>query len=80
MRTALLGLIAAPLALVGASMPASAYPFSYYGYSSPYSSYYMLNGPGGYSGYGFGMGNMGMYTDNYGTTTCMAVGNSISCF
>ena len=80
MRTAILGLLAAPVALMAASAPASAYPFSSYSYSSPYSSYMMLNGPGGYSGFGYGTRNFGMYSDNYGTTTCMAVGNSVMCF
>jgi len=80
MRKALLALITAPLAAVSISAPANAYPWSYYGYSSPYSSYSMISGPGGYSGYGFGTSNMGMYSDNYGTTTCMAVGYSVMCF
>ena len=40
----------------------------------------MVNGPGGYSGYGFGSGNMGMYSDNYGTTTCVSAGYSVMCF
>lgn len=80
MRKALFGLIAAPLAALSISTPANAYPWSYYGYSSPYSSYSMISGPGGYSGYGFGTSTMGMYSDNYGTTTCMAVGNSVMCF
>ena len=80
MRTGMLSLLAAPLALMGASAPASAYPFSSYSYSSPYSSYMRLNGPGGYSGFGYGTRNFGMFSDNYGTTTCMAVGNSVMCF
>ena len=80
MRTTLLALFAAPLALLACSGAAQAYPWSYYGYSSPYSSFSMVNGPDGYSGYGFGTGNMGMYTDNYGTTTCTAVGNAVMCF
>jgi len=81
MRKALLGLLAAtPIALFAGTGAAEASPWSYYGYSSPYSSFSMVNGPGGYSGYGFGSGNIGMYTDNYGTTTCMAMGSSVMCF
>ena len=81
MRKALLAfLAAAPLSLLGAATPAHADSWNYYGYSTPYSNTMLVNGPGGYSGYGWGMGNMGMYSDNYGTTTCMAVGNSVMCF
>ncbi|MEI6031377.1 MAG: hypothetical protein WCQ20_09465 [Synechococcaceae cyanobacterium ELA739] len=81
MRKSLLGLLAAaPLALLSTTGMAQASPWSYYGYSSPSSSYMTINGPGGYSGYGFGSGNMGMYSDNYGTTTCMSTGYSIMCF
>ena len=81
MRRLLLALLAAvPLAALGSAPAAQAYPWSYYGYSSPSSSYYMLNGPGGYSGYGWGTRNMSTYSDNYGTTTCMAMGSSIMCF
>ncbi|NDG75536.1 MAG: hypothetical protein EBX49_09435 [Synechococcaceae bacterium WB8_1B_136] len=81
MRQSLLGLLAAvPLALLASQGSAQANPWSYYEYSSPYSSFSMLNGPGGYSGYGFATPTMGMYSDNYGTTTCMAVGSSIMCF
>ena len=81
MRQTLLGLlIASPIALFANLGSAKASPWSYYGYSSPYSSYSMISGPGGYSGFGFGTSSMGMYTDNYGTTTCMAVGSSVMCF
>ena len=80
MRAALLGLIAAPLAVIGASVPANASPFWYYSSSSPYSSYSLMSGPGGYSGFGYGTGNVGMYSDNYGTTTCARIGGSIMCF
>jgi len=73
-------LLLAPLALLASAPKAHAYPWSYYGYSSPYSSYYTISGPGGYSGFGYGSGNIGMYSDNFGTTTCFAIGNSISCF
>lgn len=80
MRTTLLALIAAPLAVLASSGSAQAYPWSYYEYNSPSSSFSMLNGPYGYSGYGFGTSTMGMYTDNYGTTTCTAIGHSVMCF
>lgn len=81
MRKALLSVLAAaPIALLGLGSAAQASPWSYYGYSSPYSSTMMINGPGGYSGYGWGMGNVGSYSDNYGTTTCMATGYSVMCF
>jgi len=81
MRKALLGLVAAtPLAFFAAGTPAQAYPWSYYGYSSPYSSYSMLSGPGGYSGFGYATGNVGMYADNDGTTMCLSTGNGVMCF
>ena len=81
MRKALLGLLAAaPLAVLSNTGAAQAYPWSYYETSTPTSSFSMINGPGGYSGVGFGTSTMGMYTDNYGTTTCMAVGYSVMCF
>jgi len=81
MRKTVLALLAAmPVALFAGTGAAQAYPWSYYGYSSPSSSYMMVNGPGGYSGYGFGSGNMGMYSDNYGTTTCLSTGYSVMCF
>jgi hypothetical protein len=81
MRQLLLGFfLATPLALLGNGGAAQASPWSYYGYSSPDSSFSMINGPGGYSGVGFGTSTMGIYTDNYGTTTCMAVGYSVMCF
>ena len=81
MRRLLLGLaLATPLALLASAGAANASPWSYYGYNSPYSSLSMVNGPGGYSGFGFGTSTMGMYSDNYGTTTCMAVGSNVMCF
>jgi hypothetical protein len=81
MRKSLLGLLlATPLTLLGSVGAAQAYPWSYYEYNSPYSSFSMINGPGGYSGMGFGTSTMGMYSDNYGTTTCVAVGQSVMCF
>ena len=68
MRAVLLGLFAAPLAVIGASIPASAYPsFSIYG-------------PGGYSGFYNQMGNFSTYRDNYGMTTCGRIGSSFHCF
>ena len=80
MRSALLGLIAGPLAVIGASVPANASPFWYYSSNTPYSSYSLMSGPGGYSGFGYATGNIGMYSDNYGTTTCARIGGSIMCF
>jgi hypothetical protein len=71
---------AIPLAILGGAGQAKAYPWTYYGYSSPYSSYSMVSGPGGYSGMGFGGPNWGMYSDNYGTTTCLSTGSSLMCF
>jgi hypothetical protein len=73
----------APLAAV--TTPASAYPWSYSGYSSPQLSYYSINGPGGYSGNGYavplgGNGAMATYTDSDGSTSCYAIGNFISCY
>jgi hypothetical protein len=81
MRTRILALIAAtPLALLAGSNAAQAYPMSYYGYESPSSSYLMVDGPGGYSGMGFGGRNWGMYSDSYGSTTCVSSGNVVMCF
>jgi hypothetical protein len=81
MRKSLLGLLlATPLTLLGSVGVAQAYPWSYYEYNSPDSSFSMINGPGGYSGMGFGTSTVGMYSDNYGTTTCVAVGQSVMCF
>jgi hypothetical protein len=74
---------AGPLATFAA--PASAYPWSYSGYSSPGFSNYSIYGPGGYSGTGYAMplggnGAMATYSDNYGTTSCYAIGNFINCY
>lgn len=81
MITRILALIAAtPLALLAGNNAAQAYPLSYYGYESPSSSYLMVNGPDGYSGLGFGGRNWGMYSDNYGSTTCVSTGFSVMCF
>jgi len=81
MRKALLGLLTAtPLTLFTTTAPAQASPWGYYGYSSPYNSYSMITGPGGYSGFGYATGNVGMYSDNYGTTMCVATGYGVMCF
>lgn len=74
---------AAPLTAI--ATPASAYPWSYTGYSSPQFSNYNINGPGGYSGNGYAVplgrnGAMATYTDDYGTTSCYAIGNFVSCY
>lgn len=74
---------AAPLAVL--AKPASAYPWSYSGYSSPGLSNYSIYGPSGYSGTGYaiplgGNGAMATYSDNYGTSTCYVIGNFINCF
>ena len=73
---------AAPLAAL--TTPASAYPWSYSGYSSPQFSNYCINGSGSYSGNGYvlpldGNGAKAIYKDNYGTTSCYAIGSFISC-
>ena len=74
---------AAPLAAL--TTPASAYPWSYSGYSSPQFSNYSINGSGGYSGNGYVLplgrnGALATYTDNHGTTSCYAIGGFISCY
>ena len=80
MRAALLGLFAAPFAVLGGSISADASPFLYYSSSTPHSSYSLMSGPGGYSGFGYATRNIGMYSDNYGTTTCARIGGSVMCF
>ena len=80
-RKALLGLLAAtPLTLFTSVSPAKASPWSYYGYSSPASSYSVISGPGGYAGFGYATGTVGMYSDNYGTTMCVSTGYGVMCF
>ena len=74
-------LIAGPLFLLSGA--AKAYPWSYSSYSSPTMSNYSVSGPG-YSGSGYAMpmgrnGGYATYSDNYGTTSCYAIGNYVSC-
>ena len=79
MRTAILGLIAAPLALMAAGNESKA--FDLYGYRTDYgSSSFHINGPNGYYGNYNSMGNFHTYTDNYGSTTCSTIGQFVNCW
>ena len=79
MKKALLGLVALPIALIGGTESAMAYGLgNWNSYFSPNS--YTINGPGNYSGTYNQMGMFGTYSDNYGSTTCSSMGNSIMCF
>ena len=74
-------MITGPLLLFSGA--AKAYPCSYSSYSSPTMSNYSVIGPG-YSGYGYAMsmgrnGGYATYSDNYGTTSCYAIGGFVSC-
>jgi len=75
MRKTLLGLIALPIALISGTNSAMAYGYGY----TPYSQY-SISAPGGYYGTYNQMGGYHTYTDNYGSTTCSAMGNYINCW
>ena len=78
MRTAILSLIAAPLALMAAGNESKA--FDLYGYGTGYgSSSFHVNGlmaTRKLQQYG----NFHTYTDNYGSTTCSTIGQFINCW
>ena len=79
MRTAILSLIAAPLALMAAGNESKA--FDLYGYGTGYGSgSFYVNGPNGYHGSYYQMGNFHTYSDNYGSTTCSGMGQFINCW
>jgi len=79
MKKALLGLVALPIALIGGTESAMAYGLgnwnSYY-----YPNSYTINGPGNYYGRYNRMGMFHTYSDNYGSTTCSAIGSYITCY
>ena len=86
MRAALLGFIAAPLALLASGAETKAYPYHYsvptysYGNTQPMNYNYMINGRAGYQGRGYNLGNYHTYSDNYGSTTCSNIGQFINCW
>ena len=67
MRSALIALLATPLALIGTAGMAKAFPM-------------FINGPGSYSGSLTQIGGFATYADNYGATTCSRIGNFINCY
>ena len=79
MKKALLGLVALPIALIGGTESAMAYGLgnwnSYY-----YPNSYTINGPGNYSGRYSRIGGFHTYSNNYGSTTCSAIGSYINCW
>jgi len=79
MRTAILSLIAAPLALMAAGNESKA--FDLYGYGTGYGSGNVyVNGPNGYRGSYNKLGNFETYRDNYGSTTCSRMGQFVNCW
>ena len=77
MKKTLLGLVALPMALMGVSDNAMAYGYGSYSY---FPNSYSINGPEGYSGRYNRLGNFHTYSDNYGSTTCSAIGTFINCY
>ena len=79
MRTAILSLIAAPLALIAAGNESKA--FDLYGYRTPYGdSNIYVNGPHRYRGSLTQMGDFSTWTDNHGSTTCSSIGQFVNCW
>ena len=78
MRTAILAVIAAPLALMAAGNESKA--FDLYGYGTGYGSSFQINGPNGYQGSYNQIGDFHTYRDNYGSTTCSSIGQFINCW
>ena len=79
MKKTFLGLVTLPIALMGGTESAMAYGLgNWNSYFSPNN--YTIQGPGNYSWTYNRMGMFHTYSDNYGSTTCSRMGNSIMCF